>query len=387
MNNLKAISVNLAIPFLVAVIFAFIVYYQGKIPNFLLAISPYIFYLLSSIVLVISWHFNRNRFLFVLFPLLLIYIGFEFLSPAKATLLFKYISIIFPIHLLIFLLLSERGLFSLWGYLKMVFVALEIVIVFWLIEYPNTMILDIFKIKLFIFNTFPLSDISIIIGLFLIFILGALVVFNHYLMYNSSFLIVLITLYTTLYFVKTKNAIEFGFITIVLIILVLLIREAYRLAFYDELTSLPGRRALIEDMAKLGRKYTLAMCDIDHFKKFNDTYGHDTGDEVLKMVAVKLANVSGGGKAYRYGGEEFTLLFPSKDVDECFIHADILRDVIAKTPFMVRNKNKPKKIFINISVGIVQNSAKDKNPFATMKRADNALYNAKEAGRNIVIQA
>ena len=386
MNNLKAISINVAIPLFLGVVFAFLTYHQDKTPGFLLHIAPYIFYLLSALVIYISWHFNRNRFLFIIIPLVLLYLGFEFLTPARATLLFKYASVVFPLHLLLFLILSERGLFSLWGYLKIAFVVFEISVLLWFIYYPNESILEIFKIKLFLFNSFPLSDIAIVTALLIFFTMVALVMFNHFLIYNSSFLIILISFYTSLYFVRTDNAIELGFISITLMVLVLLIREAYRLAFYDELTSLPGRRALIEDMAKLGRKYTLAMCDIDHFKKFNDTYGHDTGDEVLKMVASKLANVSGGGKAYRYGGEEFTLLFPSKDVDESYIHADILRENIAKTPFTVRNKKSAKKIFINISAGIVQNSSKDKDPFATMKRADDALYKAKKAGRNTVIK-
>lgn len=180
---------------------------------------------------------------------------------------------------------------------------------------------------------------------------------------------------------------DMAFLAIDMIVLTLLIRETYRLAFYDELTSMPGRRALIEDMAKLGRKYSLAMVDIDHFKKFNDTYGHDTGDEVLKMVASKLLNVSGGGKAYRYGGEEFTILFPAKEINECFGHVDILRQNIETSGFVVRNKKKSKIIYINISAGLVQNSSKDKDPFAVMKRADNALYKAKELGRNKVIKA
>jgi len=386
-NNLKAISINVVIPFLIALVFASLVYYQSKIPNFLLEISPYIFYILSAIVMVISWHFNRNRFLFVLAPLVFIYVGFELLAPSQATLLYKYVSILYPLHLLVFLLLSERGLFSIWGYLKIAFVLVQIGIVSWFVQTPSSALLSLFKIKFFLFSSFPLSDIGISLGVFIVFVIGALILFHHLIIYNATFLFIVLSFYASIYFIKVPYALELGFIAMVLSVLVLLIREAYRLAFYDELTSLPGRRALIEDMAKLGRKYTLAMCDIDHFKKFNDTYGHDTGDEVLKMVATKLENVSGGGKAYRYGGEEFTLLFPSKEVDESFIHADILRDAIAKAPFMVRNKNKPKKIFINISVGIVQNTSKDKDPFATMKRADNALYKAKEAGRNTVIKA
>ena len=63
----------------------------------------------------------------------------------------------------------------------------------------------------------------------------------------------------------------------------------------------------------MGRHYTLAMIDVDHFKKFNDTYGHDVGDLVLKMVAHQISQVNGGGKAYRYGGEEFTTVLYRRD--------------------------------------------------------------------------
>lgn len=83
--------------------------------------------------------------------------------------------------------------------------------------------------------------------------------------------------------------------------------EAYQMAFRDELTGLPGRRALNERMQRLGRNYVIAMTDVDHFKKFNDTHGHDVGDQVLRLVASRLSKVTGGGRAHRYGGEEFAL--------------------------------------------------------------------------------
>ena len=111
-----------------------------------------------------------------------------------------------------------------------------------------------------------------------------------------------------------------------MIVFGLLIRESYRLAFYDRLTALPGRRTLVKDMAKLGMKYSLAMVNIDFFKKFNNTYGHDTEDEVLKTVA--SAQVSGGAKAYRYGGKEFVLLFRSKGAEHAYLHTDILRGTL-----------------------------------------------------------
>ena len=78
------------------------------------------------------------------------------------------------------------------------------------------------------------------------------------------------------------------------------------------------------------------MCDIDHFKRFNDTYGHETGDQVLRLVAAKLAGVTGGARAYRVGGEEFSILFPGKSVKDALPHLELLRSVIEASRFHVR---------------------------------------------------
>ncbi|MFA7611047.1 MAG: GGDEF domain-containing protein, partial [Sulfurimonas sp.] len=333
MNSLKSVAVNISIPFFIFFIFVFIALYESKIPEFIFTLVPYLFYAISVLILWVSWHFNRNRFIFIIIPLLLISIGFEYLSANKKTDLFFYASVLYPLHLLLFLSLRERGLFSIWGILKISLFLFEIASVAYLVAYPQSDLIALLKIKLFALSFYPLQDISVAVGIFVLFIISALLIFNRYLLYNGSFLVIVIAFYAGFYFIKTPHALELSMLAIGVIIFILLIRESYRLAFYDELTSLPGRRALVEDMAKLGMKYSLAMIDIDHFKKFNDTYGHDTGDEVLKMVASRLANVGGGGKAYRYGGEEFVLLFPSKDSDESYTHTDILRDAIAKSPF------------------------------------------------------
>ena len=94
-----------------------------------------------------------------------------------------------------------------------------------------------------------------------------------------------------------------------LIISMSVIETAYAMAFQDELTSLPARRALNTALPGLGKRYAIAMLDIDFFKKFNDRFGHDVGDQVLCMVASHLNRVGGGGRSFRYGGEEFTILF------------------------------------------------------------------------------
>ncbi len=387
MNSPKSIVANMLIPMFITFVFSLALLYEEKIPNSTFSLIPYIFYAVSILVLWVSWHFNRTKFIFIIIPLVLMHLGFEYLSPQDATSLYIYTALFFPLHLIIFLLLKERGIFSIWGASKIVFFIFEIGIITYFIFNPSENLQAILDIKLFAISFYPLKDIIIAVGIFVIFILISLVFFNRYLIYNTSFLVMVISFYGGLYFLKMPNATNISLLVIAIIIFAVLIRESYRLAFYDELTALPGRRALVEDMAKLGMKYTLAMIDIDHFKKFNDTYGHDVGDDVLKMVATKLSHVTGGGKAYRYGGEEFVVLFASTDVDEGFVHTDLLRSIVSKSGFNVRKKQGMKKIYVNISAGIVQNSPKDKDPFQTMKRADNALYKAKKAGRNKVIQA
>lgn len=178
--------------------------------------------------------------------------------------------------------------------------------------------------------------------------------------------------------------------------LLVIIVESYFLAYRDELTRLPSRRALNQLALSLGRKYTLAMLDIDHFKKFNDTYGHDIGDQVLKLVAAKLAKVKSGGKVFRYGGEEFTVVFPGKDQNQVFTELDSLRQSIADYKIVIRQpirknkkarnakaKNQEKTISVTISIGVATRTSKE-NFEQTLKASDQALYRAKNNGRNNV---
>ncbi|GLZ84839.1 GGDEF domain-containing protein [Metapseudomonas resinovorans] len=180
------------------------------------------------------------------------------------------------------------------------------------------------------------------------------------------------------------------------------VQEAYQMAFRDELTGLPGRRALNERLRRLGRNYVLAMTDVDHFKKFNDTYGHDVGDQVLRLVASRLRKVGGGGKAYRYGGEEFTILFPGKSVDDCMPHLEAVRQAIEQYQMHLRDPvSRPKSddtgrsrrgaasgqaVSVTISIGVAERDAEQRTPEEVIKAADQALYSAKSAGRNRVFR-
>ena len=195
-----------------------------------------------------------------------------------------------------------------------------------------------------------------------------------------------------------------------------IIENSYLLAYHDELTTLPSRRAYKEALLRLQDPYSIAVVDIDHFKKFNDTYGHDTGDQVLRLVASNLARVTGGGEAYRCGGEEFNILFPGKTMAEVVEHLERLRENIQASEFRMRGNDRrqaprgpdrrsekskgratkgqlirqlsqdrpPTSLSVTVSIGLATSSKKQADPDLVLKAADKALYRAKENGRNRV---
>jgi len=198
------------------------------------------------------------------------------------------------------------------------------------------------------------------------------------------------------------DAVMFGYIGSIagIILIVSLVETSYHMAFLDELTGLPGRRAFHDATSKLGWNYTLAMVDVDHFKQFNDTYGHDCGDQVLRLVAAKLAVAPGKAQAFRYGGEEFCLIFPNKTAKQTLEHLDDLRQQIAETKFKVRapeRRKKPngkakaktenKKVQVTVSIGAANFDKRNNLVEKVLVAADKALYRAKDAGRNCVMLA
>ena len=195
----------------------------------------------------------------------------------------------------------------------------------------------------------------------------------------------------------TTEAMYFYYGTAGLIVMFAVMEHSVEITDRDELTGLPGRRALNRALEQLGRRYALAMCDVDHFKRFNDTYGHETGDQVLRMVASRLRRVSGDSEVFRFGGEEFVIAFRGLSAEEAEPLADSVRKTIADAGFTIRGPNRPAEkpvqgplpaadkktsVTITISIGLAEPSSKDSSPEAVLRAADQALYQAKEAGRN-----
>jgi diguanylate cyclase (GGDEF)-like protein len=198
---------------------------------------------------------------------------------------------------------------------------------------------------------------------------------------------------------STARGIWINAAAIVLIIAV--IETAHAMAFYDELTGLPSRRALNQALSSLRSPYAVAIVDIDHFKSFNDEHGHDVGDQVLRMVAARLCEVGGGGTAYRSGGEEFTLVFPGVNESDALDHVEALRSDVANSRFALRNLPRPPQkrgqisrggskengtlLQVTISVGVAADAGAGEAPETLLRAADAAMYRAKAAGRNRVM--
>lgn len=166
-----------------------------------------------------------------------------------------------------------------------------------------------------------------------------------------------------------------------------------REAMTDGLTGLANRKSfdneidqIMQESASQSKGFTLLMLDIDHFKSFNDNFGHQVGDQVLRLVARTLKeSLKGKDLAARYGGEEFSIILPETDLTGAVIVGNALRKAIATKDVINRSTG---KILgrITMSVGVAE-YAGEKTPEELIERADAALYTAKHNGRNQVAAA
>jgi diguanylate cyclase len=159
----------------------------------------------------------------------------------------------------------------------------------------------------------------------------------------------------------------------------------------DPLTSLSNRKYFDDTLAKAiadararGEALSLMMTDVDHFKKFNDSYGHLTGDQVLRLVAISVKqNVKGQDIAARYGGEEFAVVLPNTVLRSAITVADHIRRAVMTKELMKRSTGEHLGR-VTISVGVAALQPHD-SAQSLIERADNCLYAAKRSGRNRVI--
>jgi len=200
--------------------------------------------------------------------------------------------------------------------------------------------------------------------------------------------------------VKSLNGLSLAIVaaSAVLVMLVGILESMFDRAYRDGLTGLPGRRALNDTLPQLGRRFAIAMLDVDHFKRFNDRYGHRTGDDVLKMIAARMLRIP-GGQAFRYGGEEFAVIFRGRAARQAADRMEAFREALAQAPFVIRRvprtsqkkrgsrttrTSSRQRVNITVSIGVAMPQKGRKKPSDVLAAADKALYRAKKAGRNRV---
>lgn len=354
----------------------------------------------------LSLHFNLTRIAYILVAFSLAYLGYGNSMAGEGGLKGEVITLaiaaFLPINVALFAFVKERGLLTLHGAMRMAFIAGQVWLTLWIIGagrsdlYRPWMKLELIEHPLMDSLSLPQPLIILNLAAF------ALVLLACYI-YRSPLENALagasLALIAALLSMGSENAFILFMSTVGIILLVGVIRNAHYMAYRDELTGLMGRRALNERLLMLGRRYTVAMLDVDHFKKFNDTYGHDAGDQVLKMVATKMQKVGGGGRVYRYGGEEFTILFPGRSADVAEPYLETLRVRIADYSMGLRGKDRGdvkgkdktrsggpkggKKVSVKISIGVAERDGR-MTAEEVVKAADEALYRAKDQGRNRV---
>lgn len=367
---------------------------SGDAVKSLIKVVPYIIALLALFMSV--WYQNSNSFYLVLFVLTL-YI-FTVISQKSIPMLTQVVtmgSILLPISALWLGFSKERGIFSSYGRNKALIILGQLIWIF---------------INMMGKSSVPVSEgmtagfTGVKVPAVVLYIISVGLLLSCYILKNINmniiYVAVLITSVISFYFANRILLTSIFTSAIFVIMVIALFDVSYSLAFYDTLTGVLSRRALEQELLKLGnKKYAIAMVDLDHFKHINDSYGHDVGDEVLKMVASLLDKNSGHGKVFRYGGEEFVVLFTRTHYNEIMPLLERMRRAVERRPFVLRADNRPAQkpekagvkpskgkgvINITVSIGLAQKTELLKTCFDVIRKADEALYKSKNGGRNCV---
>ena len=382
-----------------------IIIYLGVLDKSLSALVHIYPYLVAVTGILLGWRFNRSRLIFAILVLALADRGLLLYSPgagaSSATAgqtVYNAVGFLLPLNLVFLSRVKERGILTFHGIVRLGLILLQVCGVFLICRYREWGLAAFLNYSLpegHLLSWLPLSLPSLLsfAAAFLFLTLGYI---RHESVIENGFFWALLSVFLAFAVGKIGPISTIYLATAGLVLVVSVIETSHSMAFRDELTGISGRRALEEKLLQLSGNFTVAMVDIDFFKRFNDRHGHEVGDQVLRLVAAKLTTVSGGGKPFRYGGEEFTIIFPGLDSKAAMPHLEKLRKRVEQTRFIVRGSNRSgkrlekakgirgfrKRAKVTISIGVAERNDKYTSPDQVLMAADKALYRAKKAGRN-----
>ncbi len=368
-------------------------------------------YLLIAVGMALSFHFRRGRVFMVLTLIAFCYglcasrlAGLTGPDTPDAWLIFRAITVLLPFNLLLCSLMQEKGVFTKAGKMRLLFFGFQVFALWLTLRNSQQGLWMTLTQKLVdwpFLNRLQVPQEALIMFLAAISIALCRTVTRQSPIDGGMFGCT-IAAFAFLNWLWVPLMPATLAATAALILVIAVIQDSHNMAFRDDLTKLPSRRALNELLPCLGSTYTIAMVDVDHFKGFNDDYGHDVGDQVLKMIASKMMAISGRGRPFRYGGEEFTIIFPGKGMQDAFPHLEQLRTTIEEYQMYLRDSDRPKDdgrgksrrankrpdrfVSVTISIGMAEASPRQSSE-EVLKSADVALYKAKNRGRNQICQA
>jgi len=400
---------------------------QSNLVSISLSAIGVCYYVIFAAGLLLAWRFRSSRVVLILLTLLLAHRAIEFFSDDRIAgsgpghIALQLIALLLPINFIIFSVSRERGLSvsAMASPLGLLF--LESILVAVLCRPGATSSPQLLQAPFLSPNGFRWTPIPQLAWLAFAGAFVALLI--RFQLFRKptegGILWSLVAALAGIQFGGIGRAGTGYFATAGLILVASVVENSYVLAYHDELTTLPGRRSFNETLQELDAQYAIAVVDIDHFKRFNDDFGHETGDQVLRMVAARLERVTGGGQAFRVGGEEFAIVFPEKSVKEVLPHLEALRVAIEQSRFLLRGVPERRsasrgsdrrsqrmsrrgrqsklpdprqselqfaqpEVSVTVSMGVAEKTGRMRTVEQVVQAADKALYRAKDAGRNRV---
>ncbi len=365
-------------------------------------------YLIACILFGFSAMFNRSRFIAPIFIASFTYYFIQSklqtpLAKAEVMAMFSGLNVLFCAQLVFAALVPEKGMFNRIGAIYATVLGLGALLLWGLgaSEGWQTILADITSQQNRLFEERYWVTEALLSCHALTVVVLVLVALIRKHVADVALLLTWLSGVAVFFDFSSNNLSSVCFSMLFLGLFILYQQSNYQVTYKDALTGISGRRALEDYLSTLGRHYSVAMLDVDHFKKFNDTHGHDVGDQVLRMVASKIAKVEGGGRAFRYGGEEFTIVFNRRSADDIFVFAEAVRESIEHYALTLRSDDREldkktgkkqrgqgsaaKSVSVTISIGLA-NSESGLSPAQVIKKADDLLYKAKDAGRNCTIK-
>ena len=349
----------------------------GGLPNVMLPLEQAFAYLVLAVGVLLGLYVRHSRILFAMLLLALADRALLHLADGAAAstdvgrVMFNAVALLLPLNLLALSLISERSLLISREFARLILVLLQVFFVSW-IGLPENVDFAAALESSFIAPRYtawtPVAQPALVA-------FGAALVLQtaRFTSYRNpvdrGFFWALVSAFLALHGTRAGWSPTNFLATAGLILIIAAYAEIYQSTYYDELTGMRGRPYWDQAAANLGSRYVIAVIDIDGMKHLNETRGYAVGDQILRMVARKVTNLSGDGKAFRYDGNRFAVVFHDKSVTSVLPHLEELRKAIDASPVMLparrrffRKPDPPTQIPVTVSIGAAERDERRTTP-------------------------